>query len=95
MAERIDGLGASQARASTAAIHTSIITLKPFSRYHDGRSKADKVEKLQKLIAEGLAKQDEEGGEGEEEKKGEGGGFAKPKPKLSASQMLAMAQQVI
>ncbi|GAB5366110.1 hypothetical protein AAMO2058_001116500 [Amorphochlora amoebiformis] len=77
MAERIDGLGASQAR------------------YHDGRSKADKVEKLQKLIAEGLAKQDEEGGEGEEEKKGEGGGFAKPKPKLSASQMLAMAQQAL
>eukprot|EP00465_Bigelowiella_longifila_P010226 CAMPEP_0185257122 /NCGR_PEP_ID=MMETSP1359-20130426/6198_1 /TAXON_ID=552665 /ORGANISM="Bigelowiella longifila, Strain CCMP242" /LENGTH=246 /DNA_ID=CAMNT_0027842059 /DNA_START=12 /DNA_END=752 /DNA_ORIENTATION=- len=59
------------------------------SRYHDGRSKADKVAKLREMIASGMQRV----AEGDD---GEGGGSEdKPKAKLSASKMLEMAKAAV
>jgi len=58
------------------------------SRYHDGRSKADKVAKLREMIASGMKRV----AEGDD---GEGGSEDKPKAKLSASKMLEMAKAAV
>mmetsp|Transcript_9325 Transcript_9325/g.22975 ORF Transcript_9325/g.22975 Transcript_9325/m.22975 type:complete len:245 (-) Transcript_9325:214-948(-) len=59
------------------------------ARYHDGRSKAERVAKLKNMIAKGMKTAEE--GEGENESDG----FAKPMTKVSASQMLEMAKAAL
>jgi len=65
------------------------------SRYHDGRSKAERVEKLKNMLAQGLQQVHEEAEQGGEKPAKGGDGFAMPKPKLSGTQMLAMARSAL
>mmetsp|Transcript_11338 Transcript_11338/g.15832 ORF Transcript_11338/g.15832 Transcript_11338/m.15832 type:complete len:240 (-) Transcript_11338:175-894(-) len=60
------------------------------SRYHEGRTKADKVEKLKEMIASGMKRVQDA-----EDEEGESGDFTKPKTKLSAAKMLEMAKAAL